>query len=167
MRKVLIIALGLASFWLAVEAALAERPRGPNCIAGYKQCKADAKGSNVAINACVGTFNQCVKDNKDQHYNPYGYPNRIGSSPAVLNNVPGVSVGKASAAFGAKTGTMATTTINAGAIGVQTINLGAAATTTANAAPLSTPGKPPAAFANGISGRAPSGQLGRSNLRAQ
>jgi type IV secretory pathway TrbL component len=167
MRKVLIIALGLASFWLAVGAALAERPRGPNCIAGYKQCKADAKGSNVAIDACVGTFNQCVKDNKDQHYNPYGYPNRIGSSPAVLNNVSGVSVGKASAAFGAKTGTVATTTINAGAVGPLAINPGNSVTTTTNAAPLSAPGKSSAAVSSGVTSHAPIAQPGRSNFRAQ
>lgn len=147
--------------------AIAERPRGTNCIAGYTQCKADAKGEQTAINACLKAFKQCVSDNKDQHYNPYGYPNRIGNSPAVFNNVQGVSVGKTSAASGVKTGNAATMAINAGAVGAQTVNPGAAATMTTNAPALSAPAKPPIAISNGISGHAPGGQPGRSNFRAQ
>ena len=151
-------AIGLASLGLSVEVAVAERPRGTNCVAGYSQCKAKANGSNPAIKACVDAFNKCVADNKDQHYNPYGYPNR-----AAVLSVPGLSVGKTSAASDTKTGTVATTTINAGAIGARTSNAGAAAATTTLVAPLSAPVKPPIT----TSSHTTVAQPGRTNFRAQ
>jgi hypothetical protein len=162
----LVAGIGLASFWLPAEMANAERPRGKNCIAEYAQCKAKADGSQPAINTCVKTFNQCVSDNKDQHYNPYGYPNRIGNSPAVLNNGPGISVGKTSAASGVKTGTAATAVTSVGTLGEKAINPGTVATTTMNAAPLSAPARSSIAVPNGTT-HAPIAQSTRGNFRAR
>ena len=160
--------IGLATFGLSVEMAIAERPRGTNCIAGYSQCKAKANGSQPAINACLKEFNQCVSDNKDQHYNPYGYPNRIGNSPAVLKDVPGVSIGKAGAVSGVRAinpGTAATMTTGIG--GAQAVDSAAAAVTTTSSVTLSAPAKPFTSRSKGISGGASITQPGRSNLRVQ
>lgn len=160
MRKVLFVALCLASLGLGVQLASAEK--GRNCLADHAYCKA----LGVKWKVCLMRFDFCVKQNQQLGLNPYGDPARFGGSPGVLKDVSGVSIGKPAPAS-VNPGTAATTTTTIGNVGAQTINPGAAATTTTNAAPLSTPGKPPAANSNGISGHVPGGQPGRSNFRVQ
>jgi hypothetical protein len=160
MRKVLFIAVCLASFGLDVQLASAEK--GRDCLADHAYCKA----LGVKWKVCLMRFDFCVKQNQKLGLNPYGNPARFGDTPGVLKNVPSVSIGKPAPAS-VNPGTAATTTINIGTIGAQTVNPGTAATTTMNAAPLSAPAKPPIAVSNGISGHAPMGQPVRSNFRAQ
>lgn len=164
MRKVLFVALSLASLGLGVQLASAEK--GRNCLADHAYCKAQ----DVNWKVCLMRFDFCVKQNQKLGLNPYGNPARFGGSPGILNNAPSVSIGKPGVTPGAKNinpGTAATTTINSRTVDAQAINRGTAATMTINAAPLSPPAKPPTAFSNGMSGHTPGGQPARGNLRVQ
>ena len=146
MRKVLIIALGLASLGVlgVCSAAFATTP--DDCRTIFAGCmKACSKDQQCESN-CYEGVGFCLKVTHPGKSFFRGAGTAVGafSAPATTPGAKNVN-----------SGTAATTTANIGKGGVQAINPGTAITTTTNAARLSAPAKPPTSISSGIAGYAP------------
>jgi hypothetical protein len=110
---------------------------------------------NACYQRCTNDMKRCFKG--DDRID-------IRGTPAVVV-LPGSIKMKA----GAVSGTNAAVFESQGSVSPKGVIAAPAATitTTINAPPISAPAKPPTAISNGIAGHAPSGQLGRGDLRVQ